>query len=60
MILAVEKLGSVTGPLIQAKGRLSFEDDLKSGGLWPVFRSEPASTLSLLTVWSIRGEPRDG
>ena len=27
------KLGSVTGPVIQANGRLTFEDDLRSGGL---------------------------
>ena len=26
-------LGSVAGPVIQANGRLSFEDDLRSGGL---------------------------
>ena len=28
-----EELGSVAGPVIQANGRLTFEDDLKSGGL---------------------------
>ena len=27
------KLKSVTGPVIQANGRLTFEDDLRSGGL---------------------------
>ena len=27
------KLGSVAGPVIQANGRLSFEDGLRSGGL---------------------------
>ena len=27
------KLGSVAGPIIQANGRLTFEDDLRSGGL---------------------------
>ena len=27
------KLGSVAGPVIQANGRLSFEDDLRSGGM---------------------------
>ena len=26
-------LGSVAGPVIQANGRLTFEDDLRSGGL---------------------------
>ena len=28
-----KKLGSVAGPVIQANGRLSFEDGLRSGGL---------------------------
>ena len=28
-----QKLGSVAGPVIQENGRLSFEDDLRSGGL---------------------------
>ena len=27
------QLGSVAGPVIQANGRLTFEDDLRSGGL---------------------------
>jgi hypothetical protein len=27
------KLGSVAGPVIQVNGSLSFEDDLRSGGL---------------------------
>ena len=27
------KLGSVAGPEIQANGRLTFKDDLRSGGL---------------------------
>ena len=27
------KLGSVAGPVIQGNGRLTFEDDLRSGGL---------------------------
>ena len=27
------KLGSVVGPVIQENGRLTFEDDLRSGGL---------------------------
>ena len=26
-------MGSVAGPVIQANGRLTFEDDLRSGGL---------------------------
>ena len=44
---------SVVGPVIQAIGRLSFEYDLKSGGLlYCVFHRKSASALSLLTVWS--------
>ena len=27
------ELGSVAGPVIQANGRMTFEDDLSSGGL---------------------------
>ena len=48
------KLESVAVPVIQANGRLSFEDDLRSGGL---LYCEPASALSLLTVWSLWGNP---
>ena len=32
-IRTVSKLGSVAGPVIEANGRLTFEDDLRSGGL---------------------------
>ena len=32
-IISAVELGSVLGPLIQANGRLSFEDDLRSGVL---------------------------
>ena len=52
----LSKLGSVAGPVIQANGMLSFEDD----GLeacFTVFHSEQASALSLLTVWSLWGSP---
>ena len=28
-----KQLGSVAGPVIQANGRMTFEDDLRSGGL---------------------------
>ena len=33
MILKMIELGSVTGPVLQANGRLTFEDDLRSGSL---------------------------
>ena len=48
------KLGTVAGHVIQENGRLSFEDDLRSGGL---LYCEPASALSLLTVWSLGRNP---
>ena len=52
-------LGSVAGHVIQANGRLTFEDDLKSGGLlyFTTQCSEPASALSFPTVWSHWGNP---
>ena len=48
------KLGSVVGPVIQANGRLKFEDDLRSGGLL-CFTTQ--SALGLPKVWSLRGNP---
>ena len=32
-VSVLAELGSVAGPVIQANGRLTFEDDLRSGGL---------------------------
>ena len=52
-------LESVAGPVIQANGRLTFEDDLRSGGLfYTSLHCEPMSALSMVTL----GEPgpRDG
>ena len=54
------KLGSVAGPVIQANGRLTFEDDLRSGGLlyfttqWTSVRTELADSMVNL------GEPGGG
>ena len=48
------KLGSVVGPVIQANGRLTFEDDLRSGGLlyfttqWISIRTELADSMVTL------------
>ena len=50
----VPYLGSDVGPEIQANGRLTFEDDLRSGGL---LHSKPASVLGLPTIWSLWGNP---
>ena len=33
VIYGLPQLGSVAGPVIHANGRLTFEDDLRSGGL---------------------------
>ena len=59
LVLALKstQLGSVSGPVIQANGRLTFEDDLRSGGLLYFIHSEPASALSLPTVWLLWGNP---
>ena len=40
-IFIVIKLGSVAGPVIQANGRLTFEDDLRSGGLLYTVNQRP-------------------
>ena len=32
-LISMPQLGSVTSPVIQANGRLTFEDNLRSGGL---------------------------
>ena len=52
------KLGSVAGPVIQANRRLTFEDDLRSGGLL-CFISMNASVLTELADSMVTpGEPR--
>ena len=55
---ATPELGSVAGPIIQANGRLTFEDDLRSGGLL-CFISINASVHTLLASSMFTpGEPR--
>ena len=49
------ELGSVAGPVIQANGRLTFEDDLRSGGLL-CFCIRTGLAESMVTL----GEPGDG
>ena len=45
------ELGSAAGPVIQVNGRLTFEDDLRLGGLlYTSMHSEPALVLSLRMV----------
>ena len=52
------KLVRLRGPVIQANGRLTFEDDLRSGGLL-CFISMNVSVRTELadTVWSHWGDP---
>ena len=58
LIRVKEELGSVAGPVVQANERLIFEDDLRSGAVcYTSLHSEPASALSLPTVWSTLGNP---
>ena len=59
-VLPTANLESVMGPVIQANGRLTFEDDLRSGGLlyfttqWTSVRTELADSMVNL------GEPGGG
>ena len=58
VMLLSTKSGSVAGPVIQANGRLIFEDDLKGQEVcYASLHSEPASALGLPTVWSLWGNP---
>ena len=51
----LRKLGSVEGPVIQANGRMTFRDDLRSGGLlYFTVRTELADSMVTL------GDPRGG
>ena len=53
LVYLFSKLGSVLGPVIQANGRLTFEEVCYAS-----LHSEPASTLSLPTVWRNSGMAR--
>ena len=53
------ELGSVAGPVIQANGRLSFEDDLRSGGLLYCVSQSTSIHTELPDRKVILGEPRD-
>ena len=53
----ITQLGSVAGPVIQANGRLTFEDDLGQEACYDSLHSEPTSALGLPTVWSPWGNP---
>ena len=51
---------SVAGPVIQANGRQSFEDDLRSGGLLYCVSQCTSVHTELADIMVTQGEPRDG
>ena len=51
------KLGSVAGPVIQANGRLTFEDDLRSGGLLCFISMNASVRTELADSMVTPGEP---
>ena len=53
-------MGSVAGPVIQANGRLSFEDGLRSGGLLYCVSQGISVRTELADSMVTLGEPRDG
>ena len=54
-----DKLGSVAGPVIQANGRLTFEDDLRSGGLLCFISMNACVRTELADSMVTLGEPGD-
>ena len=53
----LSKLGSVAGPVIQANGRLTFEDDLRSGGLLCFISMNASVRTELADSMVTPGEP---
>ena len=51
------QLGSVAGPVIQANGRLTFEDDLRSGGLLCFISINASVHTELVNSMVTPGEP---
>jgi hypothetical protein len=51
------QLGSVAGPVIQANGRLTFEDDLRSGGLLCFISMNASIPTELVDSMVTPGEP---
>ena len=52
-----QELGSVAGPVIQANGRLTFEDDLRSGGLLCFISMNASVRTELADSMVTPGEP---
>ena len=57
---SIVKLGSVAVPVIQANGRLIFEDDLRSGGLLCFISMNASVRTELADSMVTLGEPGDG
>jgi hypothetical protein len=55
--IPISKLGSVAGPVIQANGRLTFEDDLKLGGLLCFISMNASICTELADCMVTPGEP---
>ena len=51
------ELGSVAGPIFQANGRLTFEDDLRSGGLLCFISMNASVCIVLADSMVTPGEP---
>ena len=56
-LTSLTKLGSVAGPVIQANGRLTFEDDLRSGGLLCFISINASVCTELANSMVTPGEP---
>ena len=55
----VAKMGSVAGSLIQANGKLTFEDDLRSGGVLCFISMNASTRTELVDSMVTLGEPGD-
>ena len=51
------QLGSIAGPVIQANGKLTFEDDLRSGGLLCFISMNASVCTELADSMVTPGEP---
>ena len=58
-LYTIFSLGSVAGPVIQANGRLTFEDDLRSGGLLSLVSMNASICTELADSMVTPGEPGD-
>mgnify|MGYP001418947778 CR=1 FL=1 len=57
MTICMDELGSVAGAVIQANGRLTIEDDLRSGGLLCFISMNASVRTELANSTVTPGEP---